>query len=200
MRQSVAHWRRVVRRNASETVPAEEQPPMHQRLAIVLLVFVAFATPTDHWTETGAGDTPAPWVRAAGGLARSNILSRRRCLRLRRRERSETFSEGTVRHRRGASRSGACRRRRRITPRAHGHRQRARQPAYAPRARSAPESASEAEVARSIEMGTTDAEAQAQDPTGPVTFSNLQTALSPVLPNVSVERLAEAYAEESPSS
>ena len=54
---------------------------------------------------------------------------------------------------------------------------------------------SESEVRALIDMGIEDAEAQAQDPSGPFTFRDLHATLAPALRNVSAEQLAEAYAE-----
>ena len=54
----------------------------------------------------------------------------------------------------------------------------------------------ESEVRALIEIGMQDAESQEQDADGPVTFRTLHALLSPALPDISVERLAEIYSEE----
>lgn len=51
----------------------------------------------------------------------------------------------------------------------------------------------ESEVRALIEIGIRDAEAQGQDPDGPVTLKDLHTTLAPALPGVSAEGLAELY-------
>ena len=54
----------------------------------------------------------------------------------------------------------------------------------------------EFEVRALIDMGRADAEAQADDPSGPYTFSQLHKTVATFLPGVSVEDLAEAYTQE----
>lgn len=54
----------------------------------------------------------------------------------------------------------------------------------------------ESEVRELIAMGTADALAQAEDPSGPHTFADVHTAMGSLLPDISVESLAEAYRAE----